>query len=482
MFSTLKRKWNSLSSDTRFSEIFTGSIWALGARVLAAGFALATSILIARLYGAEMVGVVAVIHSFLLLATIFTALGTGTSILRLIPEHLVKYSATSAFRVYRKTQYVVIIVCLVTGILSFFGSHLIADKVFSKPHLSFYFRLAAAFVVFKSLMLLNTQAVRGLRLIRLFALMQLLPHASTLSFIVLIGLFSTKKDIPVYALLSGFAVTAMAGWLIMETAFKRRMQPQDSVSSVTTRSILSLSLPMLMTTAVTFVMAQTGVIMLGMFCTEAEVGYYAIAVKLATLTSFILAAINSMAAPKFSEFYHSGQIDELFYVAKKSAKLIFWTSAPILAGLLVLGKPILTILFGTDFAIAYPAMVTLVMGQFIHSISGSNGLFMNMTGHHKQFGAIMVLSTLLHIIMCSLLIPSLGMYGASIATMTTTVCWNALTLLYIKQKYGTTTGYAPTRVFAIIAYSGLYVYNKVYKIISKLSAGIPVLSRLGKLF
>jgi O-antigen/teichoic acid export membrane protein len=39
---------------------------------------------------------------------------------------------------------------------------------------------------------------------------------------------------------------------------------------------------MLMTAAMSFIIGQTGVIMLGMSRSEAEVGYYAIAVKLAT--------------------------------------------------------------------------------------------------------------------------------------------------------------------------------------------------------
>ncbi len=43
-------------------------------------------------------GIVAVLNSFLMLATIFTVLGTNTSILRLIPECLAKYSPAAAFK------------------------------------------------------------------------------------------------------------------------------------------------------------------------------------------------------------------------------------------------------------------------------------------------------------------------------------------------------------------------------------------------
>jgi O-antigen/teichoic acid export membrane protein len=438
-----KRILHNLLSDKKFSEILTGSAWALGARALAAGLGLFASIIIAWRYGAEFMGIVAVLNSFMLLATIFTVLGTGTSILRLIPEHLVKFSATSAFKLYRKTQYLVIGVSLVTGSLLFFGAELIADKVFSKPSLSFYFALSSAFIVFKSMMLLNTQAVRGLKLIKAFALMQLLPQGFNLTLLTTLGLVCSSTDVPVYALLGGFALTGIVGWVIMEYSFKKIITAHDTVEAVPARKILSMSLPMLMTQTMTFVTGQTGVILLGMLRTEAEVGYYAVAVKLATLTTFMLAAINSMAAPKFSELFHMGKINELFHVAKKSTKLIFWTTGPILVGLIILGRPILSILFGEDFALAYPSLVLLSIGQFFNSISGSTGFFMNMTGHEKNLRNIILGAAVINIIMSLMLIPHLGMIGAAVAGMTSMTFWNAYTLLYIKLIHGRTIGYFP---------------------------------------
>jgi O-antigen/teichoic acid export membrane protein len=443
MFHFFKRKIHNLISDQKFSEILTGSVWALSARMISTGFGLVASIIIARLYGAKVVGIVAVVNSFLMLATIFTVLGTQTSLLRLIPEHLVKYSPTSAFRVYRKSQFMVILVSLVTGALFFICADLIAARVFSKPHLSFYFALASVFVVFKSLMLLNTQAVRGLRLIKVFALMQVFPQGFNLLLLIFLGFLWPSQNVPVYALLGGFAVTGILGWFIMEYTFRQKMYPEDSVHTMSVREILSISLPMLMTATMTFLIGQTGVIMLSIFRTEAEVGYYAIAVKLATLTVFILNAVNSMAGPKFSELFHFNKIDELFYVAKKSAKLIFWTTSPILLGFVVFGKLVLNIAFGKEFGVAYPALVLLVLGQFVNSISGATGLFMNMTGNQTVFRNIMLVAAVLNIGINLVLIPGYGIYGVAIAAMVSLIIWNVTTLLYIKMKFGKTTGYFP---------------------------------------
>jgi len=447
MFNYFKRKFYNLVSDRKFSEILTGSTWALSSHVIGAGLALISSIIIARWYGADILGIVAMLNSFLILATILTVLGTNTSILRLIPEHLVKYSPTSAFKVYRKTQFLVIGVSLLTGALFFFSAELIAGKVFHKPHLSFYFALAAVFIVFKSLMLLNTRAVRGLRLIRTFAFMLGLPYGLNLILLLVLALLISTRDVPVYAQLFAYALTGMIGWIIMEYSFKKRIAPQDTVHSMPARAILSISLPMLMTQTMIFLIGQTGVIMLGMFRSEAEVGYYAVAVKLATLTAFILQAVNSMAGPKFSELFHSNKMDELFHVAKKSAKLIFWTTSPILIGFVAFGKPVLNLVFGAAFGVAYPALVLLAIGQFVTSISGATGLFMNMTGNEKVFRNVMLVAAALNIGINIILIPSLGIYGAAIAAMVSLMCWNITALIYIKMKFGKTTGYFPLPEF-----------------------------------
>jgi len=443
MIAILKRKYNNLISDRKFSEILTGSAFALAARITAVGLTLVSNIVIARFYGAHAMGVVAMVTSFLMLVTIFTVFGTSTSILRLIPEHIARHSATSAFKLYRQAQYFVAAVSVVTGTAFFFASGVVADKVFSKPHLSFFFALAAGFVVFKSLMDLNTQALRGLKLIRTYAIMQIVPALAMLVILLTGTYLFWNPNNPVYAQLAAYAVTAVLGALIMDLAFKNRMMTADAVQPMTVREILSISLPMLMTASMIFFVGQAGVIMLGMFRPESEVGYYSVAVKLATLTAFMLQAINSIAAPTFSELYHTGRIDDLFHVARKSTKLIFWTTAPILLVLIAFGRSILGVMFGKDFTVAYPAMVFLVIGQFVNSISGSTGHFMNMTGHQKVLRNIFTCSVLINVILNLALIPRYGINGAAVAGMTSMSFTNIYLLVYIKNEFGLTLGYVP---------------------------------------
>ncbi|MEZ4600792.1 MAG: flippase [Syntrophotaleaceae bacterium] len=433
---------SKILADKKFSEILTGSAFALTGKMSGVGLALLSNVLVARFYGASMMGVLAIVQAFMMMASIFAVMGTNVSILRLIPEHLTKYSVTSAFNIYRKTQYLVAVTSLLVGGALYFCSNLIAQKVFTKPDLNFYIAVTALSVIFKALMDLNTEAVRGLRLIRIFAFMQILPHAMMLLILLALMAISKQPNDPFYAQLAAWGATAITGALIMDRAFRCQMRPDDQVRPLKLVELLSISAPMLMTASMNFIIGQVGVLVLGVYRPASEVGFYAIAVKLATLTSFVLQAINSMAAPKFSELFHTGKLDDLFYVAKKSTRLIFWTTTPILLFLVVFGRPILA-LFGEDFTVAYLPMLILVVGQFVNSVSGSTGYFMNMTGQQKAFRNIIAISSSINIFLTLFLIPKFGLLGAALAGTSSMALWNCMTLFFIKIKFGKTIGYIP---------------------------------------
>ena len=443
MLKLLNIKFNKFVSDTQFSEILTGSIWAFGARVVAAVTSMISSMVIARFYGAEVMGLMAVINSFLMFTSIFSVLGTNTSILRFIPEHLTKYSPTSAFIVYRKIQLLIAVLAVFIGSILFCASGVISETIFSKSHLKYYLALGAFCVVFKSLMDFNTQAIRGLRLIKVFAFMQLLPTLSQLVILLPITILVYHRDNPVYAMFASIVITALAGILIMDRIFKKKLKRDDTLHPMPIKEILNISLPMLMTTTVSFIIGQTGVLMLGLFRPEADVGYFAIAVKLGTMTSFILASINTIAAPKFSELYQNGNIDHLFYIAKKSAKLAFWLSFPILLITVFVGEYLLVFLFGHDFSKAYPVLILLLIGQFFSAISGATTNFMNMTGNHNALKNIMFIVMLCNVVMNIVLISYFGLLGAGISAMVSMILKNMSVLIFTKVKYGKSTGYFP---------------------------------------
>ena len=70
-------------------------------------------------------------------------------------------------------------------------------------------------------------------------------------------------------------------------------------------------------------------------------------------------------------------------------------------------------------------------------------MFLNMTGNQIVYRNIMFMAAVLNIVLNLLLIPRLGFNGAAIAATVSLCFWNIAILIYIKMKFGKTTGYFP---------------------------------------
>lgn len=71
----VRQRFKALLADWQFSEILTGSAYARGARAVAIGVGMVSSIIVVRYYGVAMMGTLAVVTSFLVLATPNTSQG-----------------------------------------------------------------------------------------------------------------------------------------------------------------------------------------------------------------------------------------------------------------------------------------------------------------------------------------------------------------------------------------------------------------------
>ncbi|MFN6946479.1 MAG: flippase [Cytophagaceae bacterium] len=456
---TLTQKFKSNLKDKHFGEVLKGSIFSFIARGSAGLIALTIQVLVIRLYGTDILGITELINSFLMVAIIIPLLGTNVSILRFIPEYTAKGHSEVAFRIYRRLLYFVITSSIFFILIVTLNSNFVAEVIFKKPQYTIFFLVAGFFIPFRVLYEYTLSVTRGFKLIKTFALFQALPLFCNLLVLGLLTIFYYHGFNPIYALFSGFFLASVAGIYVSELRFRslsHNKNPQSTSSDSPIayepsaipplKNLLMVSTPMFLITAMGYINNQIGVLLLGGMKSEREIAYYAVAAKLATLIHFVLQAINSMIAPKFAELYHSGMMKELKRVIHKSTKLIFYSTAPILTGLLIFGRLVLKIFYGEEFIIAYTPLLILIVGQFVNTISGSVGYFLTMTGNEKTVSLIISASSLINIITAYLLIPLYGINGAAIASSLCLIIWNLLMVVVIRLRYGIMFIYMPKAI------------------------------------
>jgi O-antigen/teichoic acid export membrane protein len=152
--------------------------------------------------------------------------------------------------------------------------------------------------------------------------------------------------------------------------------------------------------------------------------------------------LNAIQGPVLAELYHRRDYTALNKQVKQSTKILFYITLPFTIAVCIYNKQILQ-LFGTEFRIAETALIILVIGNFISSISGSVGILLQMTGHQKAYNKIITTTAIGSILLNIILIPKLGITGAAIASGSAKIVQNIASVIYTYRTTGLFTLYLP---------------------------------------
>ncbi len=441
MIARLQRKLQRQLQDKSFEEVLRGAAVVFSSRISETFFTMATSIFVARVYGAEVVGALAAVRSVLEIVTIFSLLGTDVGLLRLIPQHR-KTSDRSAYRIYQKTLKLVVAASVALSIGLFFGAQALAEAL-NKPHLGVFYALAAWFVLPKTVFKLNLEALRGMKLFGSVANQNVSLAVLNLAFLVLLTILMLDRYVPIQSYMATLAVTGLfSTWLAVQ-GFRKHVRRDQAVVPMTSREVLKVSAPMFVTKSAFLILGHADVLMITYFMTEEDVGFYQVAWKLVMFNKFFKNSITSTSAPKQAELFAEGKMDELERVAKKTTGLLGYTILPFMLLLILAGRPILAGLYGPEFLAGYEAFVWLCVAQIVTSILGHVGMFMNMTGKQTVYMRMVIASAVLNIVGNALLIPRIGITGAAISNVVSVVFAHLAATAYIKRNFGFTIIYWP---------------------------------------
>ena len=169
--------------------------------------------------------------------------------------------------------------------------------------------------------------------------------------------------------------------------------------------------------------------MLGIWASSEDVALYAMAMRTAMLTSFVLIGVNSISAPKFAAIYSSGNNLELHRTAKIASSIIVVCAIPVILIILTFPEFIMS-MFGEEFVKAAPILKVLAFGQLINIICGSCGNLLEMTGNEKYLQRNVFTSAVIMLVGGCIFIP---FYGALGAAWVTSVCIALQNLLCVKD-------------------------------------------------
>jgi len=398
------------------SRVAGTSAVALTGKILMVAVVYATYLVLARLYGPELMG------TFLIAVNLVTFLGTICTLG--LNNGMLRYSALlkedgkigMVSRLVWGNAMVIISITLLTGGLIYYYRFWLA-QYFNAPALPEVLLFFAVALPVLALTFLLRETLRGLGAVVLATLTAYVAQPAMLLGLIL-GFYFMRPWFPNLATaLSGAFLLSFGGALAILLwglqKYTPRLQPRLEIA-LPWRELWGYSSIVFFSVAL-----QTGLVMLdslilALFRTPQEVAYYGAAMKMAVFVSLPLIAINAILPPLFVQHHRRGEVKELEYVARSTARWMYYLALPACLLFLLVPAELLDF-FGPGFSTARWALGFLALGQLVSVSAGSVFLMLNMTEKQKIALKVYFLGVILTMPLMGLMAAKYGLTGLALA-------------------------------------------------------------------
>jgi len=427
-----------LQLDFNLRELLRGSAIVFLFKFLGLFSGYVLSYIITKHYGEETLGIYSLSFTLLSFVVVLSRMGLDEAMVKVISDLFYMNKQGQAKDAYLKSAFLILLVSALFSVLVFQSADFIATW-FDNESLTKAFKIISYTIVPYALIKVNADTLRGMKKMKAFSYLQVGSLFLLMSIVLLLGIQFLNETVylPIYSLLIATIVVCLWSFVLLKRNFKVNNTGTEKI-----KRLMKISLPMMLTSSMFLVLSWTDNIFLGRFLSEDQVGIYFIAFKLGLIISLSLFAVNSIAAPKFSELSIANDQVLLKRLAMQSANLNLGSSLPVFIILIFTTEWLLS-LYGNSFIIAKYCVYILAVGQLFNALSGSVLNFLNMTGNEKLVSKIVLSAALLNIILNYYLIPIFeaydtwsGIEGAAIASSICLIYWNVLGLYFVYKHHG----------------------------------------------
>lgn len=422
----MKREGSQSETSANFlaRKGITGTVGQVTSRALSFGFLL----LLARLLNTHDYGLFILGWTIVLLAQSISTLGLQKGLVRLIA----KFYAESDIARVRGTilTSVVFSTMMATAIalaIVFSAPH-VATTIFQKPRLELVLSTLALLIPFGAFIVIAAAISQSFQKI---TVQQIVRNTRALLLLIFAGLTGVLGYefgyILIAIVLSGVAASVVVGFIVWRSSPISLRGPR----SVVNRRLLEISIPMFLSGFIYSLLFRIDQLILGVFVTASEVGFYNAGSVLASQLSVVLIGIAAVFEPTASKLYTNNNNGELASLFNRVAVWALIATTPIAA--VLWGFPeLLLSFFGTAFVTAESILLILTLYMLFRTAIGPTGELLNMTGHQKLVLYDTSAMVLLNVALNLVLIPIYGGVGAAVAT---TVSIVSVELLVLYQVY-----------------------------------------------
>lgn len=428
----LKTAINKIKS----TPIFIQSINTIILRIIGVITLFGFTLFLTHNYSPIIIGQYDFIRTFLLVLGTICLLGTEQSILYF--SGIMK--SNGSFEILKNIYLKKITLIFISSLIPLLVLLAIGDKIindyFNDSTLYLLLLKSTSCLFFFCLTLLNTEVFRALDKGYTAEI-----YRNTLKYFSVIAgsiylFYVHKEQFLVESFLVGFIFLAILSTYKILSVFDiyiKNENKSNQFSKYSHKEIFLKSYPMAISGMAIFLLMSFDVMFLKKYYGNETVAYYATAIKLITILAMVINSVSLTTSTKIAEYFHLNDRNELIKITRKSSRLIFLLTLPMIIVLSLFPSTILSV-FGSNYTIAAQPLVILTLGQGICSLFGPIPIYLNMTGRQKIFQYILILAVVMNFLLNSFLIKQYNMNGAAISYSISMVFWNITAAIYIYKK------------------------------------------------
>ncbi len=407
-----------LTRDGAGALILRGASLGVSTRIINAGLALLTHVLLARLMGAKAFGIYSLAITFILALTVFSTLGLAMTPQRFVPAYRDGAKKPLLRGLFRFTH----AAPLVGGVVA-------AALVLAVLHLAGAYDAQTRLVI--AIVLIGLPALALIDVVEGFALAHEwtgLAYGVTyltrplLLLGLALGMWGLEGRLDAVGAAKAFAIAAWIAALVLVFELYRRMRPRLAEGgspgevAYAPRAWMSLAGPALLADGAIVLMAYSDVLVLSLFAAPATIGIYVAVSRLVGLIAFVHYGIGHASAHHFAAFHEAGDRQGLLAAARRSARWTFWPSLAVAVAVVAAG-PWLLALFGPGFDAGMAFMPLLALVFLLRAAAGPIEHLLMMSDHARLITLIYGAAAIANIGLSLVLAPLFGAVGVAGATV-----------------------------------------------------------------
>ena len=420
----------------------------VGGRLLYFATSGATMVFLARFLEPNAYGMFFLAVSILSVGRLLSGLTIPDSAAKFVAEYgesdpdrlgpIVSYS----FRIIAIATFVV-----VAGLLLLHGR---IASLFDDPGLDSLLLVGTSLIVCRTLYRYFRMLLQGFKAIDYSAAVYAAEGVGRLAFVVafvLLG-YGVVGAVGGYALGSGIAAALGA------VLFYRRIYPtidtSRDIDAETKSSLLRYTVPLFASNGSKMIDSTFDTVLLGLLLNPAAVGYYVLGSQVVHFLQAPASAVGSTIGPWFGDRKASGEVERvsrIYLFTLVHALLIY---VPIAAGLALLARPAIEILFGSDYLPAVEVFRIFAVLAVLWAFEEITDQALDYLGRARGRSIARTASALGSLALLVLLVPTYGVVGAAVAKVSGHAAYVLMTLYLMHSEVSVPLGRLSRQVAVIV--------------------------------